>query len=181
MRYCVLHRMRPIFRSLSKDMRSTFSRKQTMRRRHYTDTHRVSTQESLPLPWSLSTASVLIKQPPENQWWNQFWKLKSYKEYIRAQWLFNIQIHLQLGWNLRMKCEILARCSSILERIYLFWAWWLSIYTFTYSSTEFLKSEMWNLLWGAGSVFKRLVRANGWISPEQNERSLWGAAHIQRE
>jgi hypothetical protein len=37
-------------------------------------------------------------------------KLQSYKEYIRAQWLFNIQIHLQLGWNFSFEmwdpCEV---------------------------------------------------------------------------
>jgi hypothetical protein len=37
-------------------------------------------------------------------------KLQSYEEYIRAQWLFNIQIHLQLGWNFSYElwdpCEV---------------------------------------------------------------------------
>jgi hypothetical protein len=37
---------------------------------------------------------------PSFTYFVRFWfHLQSYKEYIRAQWLFNIQIHLQLGWN----------------------------------------------------------------------------------
>jgi hypothetical protein len=191
-------------------------------------------------------------------------KLQSYKEYIRAKWLFNIQNHLQLGWNFSFEmwdpCEVqlnfgenipilsmvtfnthvhlqfdwisqewnvksLVRCKlsfqetlweqmaeflqsemwdhcevRLIFRDNKFWAWWLSIYTFTYSSAEFLKSQMGNplrnaallcfpetcerkwlnfsrmkceiLIW-CSSVSKKLVREieSLWLSLDMNDPS----------